>query len=137
MSTATAAADMVNHPPHYQGYGIECIDVIEAYDLGYHLGNAAKYLVRAGRKGDASTDIGKAVWYVRRWLETNPHLPWAPGADDWKTPDQIAAAFGLSGPRRGLLVAILDIALPIEDETAKADLAAPLQVLVVETEGAS
>ena len=42
--------DLVNHPPHYQAGGIESIDVIEGYRLGFSLGNAVKYLLRAGRK---------------------------------------------------------------------------------------
>lgn len=111
MST-TAEADPVNHPRHYKGDGVECIHVIENYDLGFHLGNAVKYLVRAGRKGDAKTDTQKAIWYVRRWLDDDglPH-PCAPGIDEWMSPDKIAAAFGLTGACRGVVVAILDIAL--------------------------
>lgn len=62
--------DMVNHPQHYvTKAGIEAIDVIEQYGLGYHLGNAIKYLLRAGRKGDATaaeTDLAKALWYIKR-----------------------------------------------------------------------
>ncbi len=63
-------ADTVNHPPHYQAGGIEVIDVIEAYDLGFHDGNAVKYILRAGRKtADATEDIRKAIWYLNRYLE--------------------------------------------------------------------
>ena len=42
-------ADSVNHPPHYGGEGnpYECIAVIEAWGLGFHLGNAVKYVARA------------------------------------------------------------------------------------------
>ncbi|MEO2046460.1 MAG: DUF3310 domain-containing protein [Pirellulales bacterium] len=58
--------DFVNHPPHYSQGGIECIDVIEAYELGYHLGNATKYILRAGRKDDVVQDLRKAVWYLNR-----------------------------------------------------------------------
>ena len=56
----------VNHPPHYTKGGIEAIDVIEAWDLGFHLGNAIKYIARAGRKGDAAEDLRKAIWYLER-----------------------------------------------------------------------
>lgn len=62
----------VNSPPHYTAGGIETIDYIEAKELGYHLGNAVKYISRAGRKGDAShtrTDIHKAIWYLERYLK--------------------------------------------------------------------
>jgi hypothetical protein len=56
----------VDHPPHYQANGVEAIDVIEAFGLDFNLGNAVKYLLRAGRKGDALTDLKKAAWYVGR-----------------------------------------------------------------------
>lgn len=57
----------VDHPPHYSRGGIEAIDVIEAWDLGFHLGNALKYIARAGHKNSASQDIDKAIWYLQRW----------------------------------------------------------------------
>lgn len=59
-------ADMINRPPHYQGDGMEAIDVIEAWGLGFHLGNAMKYILRAGRKGPAIDDLRKALWYLNR-----------------------------------------------------------------------
>jgi hypothetical protein len=67
------AADMVNHPPHYQGK-VECIDAIEAAlgaegFVAYCRGNALKYSFRAGRKGDAVQDIQKARWYADRALQ--------------------------------------------------------------------
>ena len=62
--------DNVNHPPHYKSEGMEVIDVIEAFGLGFCLGNATKYILRAGRKTkDTSTDIKKAIWYLNRYLE--------------------------------------------------------------------
>lgn len=60
------AVETVNHPAHYQSGGIEAIDVIEAFELGFNLGNAAKYILRAGRKGDALEDLKKAHWYLHR-----------------------------------------------------------------------
>lgn len=64
--------DNVNHPSHYaEGRRYEPIDVIEDWELDFHLGNAVKYISRAGRKGDAREDIEKAVWYLNRWLERN------------------------------------------------------------------
>lgn len=61
--------DNVNHPQHYQSNGMEVIDVIEAFDLGFHLGNATKYILRAGRKTkDTDEDIKKAIWYLNRYL---------------------------------------------------------------------
>jgi hypothetical protein len=61
--------DMVNHPPHYKAGGIETIDVIEAFGLDFHRGNAVKYILRAGRKGDAEEDLRKALWYLNRAIE--------------------------------------------------------------------
>jgi len=64
--------DSVNHPSHYQSdAGIEVIDVIEAYGLGFCLGNAIKYVLRAGRK-NAETyveDLKKARWYIDREIQ--------------------------------------------------------------------
>ena len=114
----TKAADLINHPPHYLGRnGIKSIDVIERYGLGFALGNALKYLLRAGRKGDdALTDLQKAEWYLARWLD-------ARGADEvwttstganmpgcgltWRTPAQVADAFDLTLNRRLAVTTIL------------------------------
>lgn len=62
-------ADMVNHPPHYTSHpsGIECIDIVEHYP--FSIGNAIKYLWRAGLKGDGAQeieDLKKARWYIDR-----------------------------------------------------------------------
>ena len=58
-------SDMVNHPPHYNQKGIECIDAIQAAtDTGfeYYLqGNIMKYLWRYRYK-DGSQDLKKAHW---------------------------------------------------------------------------
>ena len=62
--------DPVNSPPHYTDGGIETIDFIEAKRLGYHLGNAVKYISRCQFKGDRKTDVRKAIWYLQRYLET-------------------------------------------------------------------
>lgn len=58
--------DPVNHPRHYTGHpsGIECIQVTE--HMNFNLGNATKYLWRAGEKGDAVEDLRKSVWYIER-----------------------------------------------------------------------
>jgi hypothetical protein len=62
----TDANDPVNAPVHYRGEGMEAIDVIEAFDLGFRLGNAVKYILRAGKKGDALVCLKKARWYLDR-----------------------------------------------------------------------
>jgi hypothetical protein len=60
--------DNVNHPGHYGGEDnpYETIKVIEAWELDFCLGNAVKYIARAGKKGDAFEDLQKAVWYLER-----------------------------------------------------------------------
>lgn len=64
--------DNVNHPSHYQTEnGLEAIEVIEAFfRTNYHLGNAFKYMARAGKKNDEREDIEKAIWYLGRYLLT-------------------------------------------------------------------
>jgi hypothetical protein len=62
-------ADPVNHPEHYKVGGIETIDFIEAKSLGYHLGNAVKYITRADHKGNRLQDLQKAKWYIDRAIE--------------------------------------------------------------------
>ena len=61
----------VNHPPHYNRGEIECIAAIEDWELGYHLGSAVAYIMRAGHKPDSTLekDLKKAVWYINRYLE--------------------------------------------------------------------
>lgn len=56
----------VNHPSHYQGKRFEVIEIIEDFDLGFNLGNALKYLLRAGKKDDKAQDLKKAIWYLER-----------------------------------------------------------------------
>ena len=58
--------DMVNSPPHYTAGGVETIDFIEAKNLNYNLGNAVKYITRAGLKGNRVEDLQKAKWYIER-----------------------------------------------------------------------
>jgi hypothetical protein len=62
--------DEVNHPEHYTFGNIEVLDAIEDWQLGYHLGNAVKYIARAGRKAGSSkeVDLKKAVFYLQRYI---------------------------------------------------------------------
>lgn len=64
----TPTNDPVNHPSHYTSGKIEVIDFIEDKGLGFHLGNAVKYIARAGKKDPSKTaeDLEKAVWYINR-----------------------------------------------------------------------
>jgi hypothetical protein len=68
-------SDPVNNPTHYTDGGIETIDYIEAKGLGYHLGNAVKYISRAGKKGtnQGLEDLRKAQWYLARAIEKNEY----------------------------------------------------------------
>lgn len=61
--------DAVNHPEHYHPGTYEAINVIEAWNLGFCLGNAVKYISRAGHKGDVVQDLEKAIWYIRREIK--------------------------------------------------------------------
>ena len=60
--------DEVNHPSHYTDGKIEVIDFIEDKKLGFHLGNAIKYIARAGKKDPDKIiqDLEKAKWYLER-----------------------------------------------------------------------
>ena len=64
-------AEAVNHPSHYNDGNIEVIDFIEDKKLGFHLGNAVKYISRAGKKDKSkeAEDIKKAIWYLNRYLD--------------------------------------------------------------------
>ena len=64
----TDRAETIDHPAHYGGADnpYEAIKVIEAWTLGFCLGNAVKYISRAGRKGNALEDLKKARWYLDR-----------------------------------------------------------------------
>jgi len=57
--------DTVN-PAHYRAHpsGVECIQITE--HMGFCLGNAVKYIWRAGLKGEAVEDLQKARWYLDR-----------------------------------------------------------------------
>lgn len=61
--------DDVNEPRHYNKQGIEVIDVIEAYELPYKLGNVIKYVLRHQYKDDPIKDLEKARWYLDRTIK--------------------------------------------------------------------
>lgn len=64
--------DPVSHPSHYTDGKIEVIDFIEDKKLGYHLGNACKYISRCQLKYGGKKrieDLEKAIWYIKRQIE--------------------------------------------------------------------
>jgi len=69
--------EQTNHPAYYGGADnpYEAIKVIEAWGLGFSLGNVLKYISRAGKKGTnplmdtALDDLLKARWYLNREIE--------------------------------------------------------------------
>ena len=64
----------IDHPDYYGGESnvYECIKVIEAWNLGFHLGNAIKQINRAGKKSsDPVQDLKKAIWYLERYISLN------------------------------------------------------------------
>ena len=66
--------EAVDHPDYYKRGGIEAIDAIEAWELGFHLGNVVKYIARAGRKTkDGLQDLKKAEWYLSREIKKREH----------------------------------------------------------------
>jgi len=61
--------DVVERPKHYNSHesGLEAIDLCE--HLSFNMGNATKYIWRAGMKNDEVEDLKKALWYVKRERE--------------------------------------------------------------------
>lgn len=68
------SSDMVNHPSHYADTDlpVEVIDIIEPVvknypsEVGYHIGNVIKYLLRAPYKNNLKEDVSKAEFYLKR-----------------------------------------------------------------------
>ena len=70
--------DTVNHPSHYNTGNIEVIETIDDWGLGFSLGNAIKYIARAGKKQDYEgqsqiektiEDLSKAAWYINHEID--------------------------------------------------------------------
>lgn len=73
--------ERVNHPAHYGGDTVyEVIKVIEAWELGFNLGNTVKYIGRAGKKdvSHAVTDLKKARFYLDREISNREGRAEAP-----------------------------------------------------------
>jgi hypothetical protein len=68
--------DKVNHPKHYGGKDnpYEAIKVIEAWGVGFNLGNTLKYISRAGKKDNIIQDLEKALFYLDREIQNRKKL---------------------------------------------------------------
>lgn len=54
--------DSVNHPYHYNQYGIEVIELVRK--LNFDSGNCSKYILRSPFKGNTYKDLSKSLWYA-------------------------------------------------------------------------
>jgi len=63
--------EMVVHLTHYGGKDnpYEAIKVIEAWEVGFNLGNTLKYISRAGKKDNIIQDLEKALFYLDREIQ--------------------------------------------------------------------
>ncbi len=59
--------ETINHPSHYNK-GIEVIEFIDSWDLGFYEGNIIKYVTRYPHKNGIE-DLKKAKWYLDRLIE--------------------------------------------------------------------
>lgn len=129
--------DLVNHPPHYNKGKYEHIVIVEAWQLGYHLGNATKYMMRAPYKGAQIQDLEKACWYLKRafdcsyaaFVDYGGYSEQSIGSDptleevatDWFGPD--------STPIRDAFVIIGDAALEYLNNGTSKSLYSALEIL--------
>lgn len=63
--------DAIN-PKHYEGSnGLLAIEIVEQFNLGFCLGNAVKYICRAGKKDPAKEveDLKKSIWNIERRIK--------------------------------------------------------------------
>lgn len=70
--------EKVNQPKHYQGKnGMTVMQIIEAYDCNFAVGNVIKYMLRAGNKPneDAMDDLKKALWYLQAEIDRRKPEP--------------------------------------------------------------
>lgn len=69
----TVINDNVKHPSHYTSGKIEVWDFINDQGLNYFLGNAIKYISRAGKKDPAKyeEDLNKAIAYLNKEIDNN------------------------------------------------------------------
>ena len=91
----------VDHPAHYNQGPLdadgtakyETIKVIEDWSLGFCLGNALKYILRAPHKGTENQDLAKSRWYLNRYIISDDH---ARSAKFYMSADSVAEAWSLT-----------------------------------------
>lgn len=134
-------AKAVDQPAHYQGAGgLTAVDVIESYGLSvsWHMADAAKYLLRCGRKGARVEDLAKARWYLCRLaddaalvrgltLRRAAPVPRSPIA-------AVLDGFGIHGHRGVALAELLRIGLRVD--ASPYDVAAALRRVVAAIDAA-
>jgi len=65
---------MAKGPPYYQRGSIDVWHFIRDQGLNFHLGNAIKYVCRAGYKDSKIQDLKKAIHYLENELEHEENL---------------------------------------------------------------
>jgi len=74
-------------PDYYTRGNIPVWDFIRDQGLNFHLGNAIKYICRAGHKGPVREDLVKAIHYLENELENQPAeckgVPTSLSSDIW------------------------------------------------------
>lgn len=133
--TSMVEREQVNHPAHYGGdTTYEAIKVIEAWELGFCLGNAIKYISRAGKKPGSNPrqDVEKARWYVDRYLENTSGntIP----IEDHLVPIEAPTAKALQLLLKNIVTALTTIPTP-EDAVELGDILMCARELLIELEG--
>ncbi|WP_217983818.1 DUF3310 domain-containing protein [Turicimonas muris] len=102
------STDIVNHPAHYESQAI-VIQPIDLYEkLPFCLGNALKYVFRAGHKDGSSEleDLKKALWYLERYKKSSGAL----AMDEYEGQSFYQLAYCLEFSKSEILSAARDLA---------------------------
>lgn len=57
-------------PHHYSQSPYQPVDVIDAWELNFNLGNTIKYICRHKHKSSPIEDLKKALYYLNREINT-------------------------------------------------------------------
>jgi len=76
-------------PEYYRRGSIQVWDFIRDQGLNFHLGNAIKYICRAGYKDSRREDLTKAIHYLQNELEQEIlHQSTSKGVQGWFPSDE-------------------------------------------------